>query len=396
MINTLGRFSLVYGELFALIGYLLLFFGYSGSGSMVAAVCGETPRTNTASRASLDRRFSQSGLLWVGLLLGLIGGAALIIYTIELGGPIQMIKYAGALRSGDAPVETPFAFLKNVSSLIFAASFVFYAMWKDFKGEQRHWLYSGLFMITFLLSMFLLFHMAGRLRFFSYIMIFPVAGMMIKGRLKVKTMVFGAVLSLLVVLFGKQVSHILVDPNTLSRKMDLIGSENHSVLASIMGEFAFPLATIANTVCYAVPHQIPYRFFIDFPLAIAYLVPKRLFNVTLPATANSLNGEQFGGPIPIDLISLGYFSAGGIGVVVLLLLFGACLRLADRLFENQNETVLEVFRVAWMFFLGFRIMYGDPVNSLKVGFYLVVGTGLLLFVGRRNRQGDELVVSRVV
>lgn len=394
MLNSLERFSLIYAELFALAGYLLLFFGYRGSGSIVSAICNEPDRSNISLQLHRNRFFSQSGLLGVGSLLGLAGGLSLIFYAAEIGGFIELIKYAGALRSGDSPIETRFGFLKNVSSLVFAASFIFYALWKDFKGKPRNWLHCGLFLVTFLMSLVLQFHMAGRLRFFSYIMIFPMVGMMIRGRLKARTTIFGLILSVVVILFGEQVSHLLLDPDTLNRKIVLLGSENYSVPASILSEFAFPLATVANTVCYAVPYQIPYRFFIDFPLAIAYLVPKRLFDINLPATSNSLNGDQFGGPIPIDLISLGYYSAGIIGVVILLLLFGAGLRLADGMFSNQNETVIEVFRVAWMFFLGFRIMYGDPVNSLKVGFYLVVGTVLLLLVRRLGTQRETTVQSR--
>jgi hypothetical protein len=266
-------------------------------------------------------------------------------------------------------------------------------MWKDFKGEKTTWLNCGLFLVTFLLSGILLFHAAGRLRFFSYIMTFPVAGMMIQGRLKARIIIFGLIFAALVTLFGEQIVHIMINPDAISRKMTLLGSENYSGFSTITSEFAFPLATIANTVCHAVPAQIPYRFFVDFPLAIAFLVPKRLFGIdNLPVTANSLNGDQFGGPIPIDLISFGYFSLGVIGVVILLLMFGASLRLADRIFANQNETVIEVFRVAWMFFLGFRVMYGDPVNSLKIGFYLVVGTILLLLTRRRSTTHPEIIV----
>lgn len=382
-----SKTSLLYAETFALMGYPLLFFGYSGASSIVTTMITGSNGGNASIKLETKSHFSKRRLFVVGSLLGLAGGISLVFYASQIGGLFSLIKYAGALRSGEPPIITQYSFLKNVSPLVLSASFIFYGLWKDYKEDRRVWLYRFLFFLTLLMSMTIMFHIAGRLRLFSYLMTFPMVNMAINGRFKVRSLVFGLVFAVLLILFGKQVFHLFVDPETLSRKMNLLRSENYSGLTAIIGEFSFPLAVIANTVCYAVPNQIPYRYFVDFPLAIIYLVPKRFFNIKdLPVTANSLNGLQFGGGIPIDLISLGYYSLGVLGVVILLLLFGATLRLMDRIFMNQNEFIVETFRVSWMFFLGFRIMYGDPVNSLKAGFYLVIGTVLLLYCRRRGSQ----------
>lgn len=394
--HTLEPISLVYGEIYALAGYLLLFFGYSGSGAIVSSICNGLSRARTVSDIDTSRTYSQKSLFICGTLLGLVGGASLLIYARELGGFIELIRLAGPMRSDNPPVITPYAFLKNISPLLLSSSFFYYALWKDFKKHHRTWLYCSLFFVTFLLSLVQLFHMAGRLGFVSYLITFPLVSMMIRGHLKIRPLIFGLGLAVFVILFGKQFAHIIIDPEAVSRKIVLLGSENFSVLVSILSEFAFPLASIANTVCFAVPYEVPYHLFVDFPLAIAYLIPKRIFHVNLPETADSFNFAQFNGPMPIDLISFGYYSGGVIGVVLLLLLFGATLRMADRLFSGRNETIIEVFRVAWMLFLGFRIMYGGPVISLKIGFYLVIGTALLLLVRRGKSQRESALNTRTV
>lgn len=384
--HTLEPISLVYGELYALAGYLLLFFGYSGSGGIVSSLCNGVGRVPIVAEIHGPRTYSEKALFISGTLLAVVGGSSLLIYARELGGFIELIRLAGPMRSDNPPIITPYAFLKNISPLLLSSSFFYYALWKDFKKHHRTWLYCSLFFVTFLLSLVQLFHMAGRLGFVSYLITFPLVSMMIRGRLKIRPLIFGLCLAVFVILFGKQFAHIIIDPGAFSRKIVLLESENFSVLVSILSEFAFPLGTIANTVCFAVPYEVPYHLFVDFPLAIAYLIPKRIFHVNLPETADSFNFIQFNGPIPIDLISFGYYSGGAIGVVLLLLAFGATLRMADRLFSGDNETIIEVFRVAWMIFLGFRIMYGGPVISLKIGFYLVIGTFLLLLIRRHGSQ----------
>ncbi|WP_041531313.1 hypothetical protein [Syntrophotalea carbinolica] len=392
--HTLEPIALVYGEIYALAGYLLLFFGYCGSGGMVSSLCNGFRRTDTLSDIDSPCAYSQKSLFICGTLLAVVGGSSLLIYARELGGFIELIRLAGPMRSDNPPVITPYAFLKNISPLLLSSSFFYYALWKDFKKPRRTWFYGSLFFVTFLLSLVQLFHMAGRLGFVSYVVTFPLVSMMIRGRLKIRPLLFGLGLAVFVILFGKQFAHIIIDPEAISRKILLLGSEKSSVLVSILSEFAFPLVSIANTVCFAVPYEVPYHLFVDFPLAIAYLVPKRIFHVNLPETADSFNFAQFNGPMPIDLISFGYYSGGVIGVVLQLLIFGATLRMADRLFSGRNETIIEVFRVAWMLFLGFRIMYGGPVISLKIGFYLVIGTALLLLCRRRDFQREAALNTR--
>ena len=51
---------------------------------------------------------------------------------------------------------------------------------------------------------------------------------------------------------------------------------------------------------------------------------------------------------------------------------------ADLVFQRFADPVVVVFRAAWALFLGFRVMYGDPQLTVNSGFYLFIGTLVLV------------------
>ena len=95
-----------------------------------------------------------------------------------------------------------------------------------------------------------------------------------------------------------------------------------------------------------------------------------------------VNSAIFGsfGTVPVDLFSLGYFSAGFGGAVIVSGLFGALLALFERAFPATSDPLGAILRVAWMFFLGLRVMYGDPQLIWFSGLHLIVITGVLLWL----------------
>ena len=106
-----------------------------------------------------------------------------------------------------------------------------------------------------------------------------------------------------------------------------------------------------------------------------------------------LLSDGVSGTVPVDLLSFGYYSAGVLGVVLVALVAGFLFALSEILFEGSMGAV---FRVSLAFFLGFRVMYGDPSLAVQNGFYLIMTTGLLLalgFVRRVLTRKSAYVVS---
>ena len=123
-------------------------------------------------------------------------------------------------------------------------------------------------------------------------------------------------------------------------------------------------------------------------------MPSRLLDLQLSDTVTMVNVAQLNAPIPVDLISFGYYSLGVPGVIIICILFGSLLRVFEILLPLNVHKVFVIFRFAWMVFLTFMIMYADPCNVIKTGFGLFVATPILFLLGRRgiifpkNRTSD--------
>jgi hypothetical protein len=372
-ITEMNDSSFVYVGLLALIGYGGIFLGYH-------------LRVGPAPLARLPEvkgpQFSDQYLLALGLFFACIGTSAFLIYASELGGLWHMLKYSGAYRSR-LDIKSNYAFLRNIAPLLLIASYLFYGAVRMAKTAGAARVRKILFLYAFLASLLLLYHQAGRLNLLMYMLIFPLVTIVEQNRIRWKTLALGAVLFLAIILFGKELFHIILDPQAVSRKVDALqqGGETKAI-SYVMFEFAFPALTLANTVGQAVPEVVPYRYFVDFWLALVSLLPNKLLDLESKTTVSMLNTRLFGqeGTIPVDLVSFGYFNLGTIGVLLTTLLFGVLLRLFERLLPTQGGPAVSIFRVAWILFLAFRVMYGDPEIALRPGFYLIFGT-LVLYGG---------------
>jgi hypothetical protein len=96
----------------------------------------------------------------------------------------------------------------------------------------------------------------------------------------------------------------------------------------------------------------------------------------MPETISMLNTVFFGreGTIPVDLVSFGYFSLGVPGVFLTTFFFGCLICLFEYLLPVRGGPGVRTLRVAWILFLAFRVMYGDPEIALRPGFYLIFST----------------------
>jgi hypothetical protein len=69
-----------------------------------------------------------------------------------------------------------------------------------------------------------------------------------------------------------------------------------------------------------------------------------------------------------------------VGLVAVAVLFGGLLAVFERLLPATAEPVGAILRVAWMFFVGLRVMYGDPQLVWFSGLHLLALFALLLWV----------------
>lgn len=381
--NSITETSYVYALLVAIAGYIALLIGYFSAGRDKGVEATGVRQVDQGQWRTEPRVYDVRFFV-AGCVLGLIGLIALGAYAHTIGGISFMIEYAAAFRTDTPPVITKYAFLKNVAPLTIVASYFFYGVWRG-SGARRLRAWSAVLLaITFIFSLVVLYHQSGRLHLLAYLLIFPMVSVLSGRRLKPAFVAMTIILFSVLVLLGKEIFHFFIDPHSLSAKIDYVLERPIVAMRDVILEFSFPYVTLANTIK-VVPTEIVYRWFIDVPVGIVSVVPDRIWPMHLPETVTTLNVRQFNAPIPVDLLSFGYFSLGLPGVLMTGFAYGVVMRLADRVLLSDVHPVVTIFRAAWMLFFMFNVMYGNPGHAITTSLPLFIATVVLIMIMRRHR-----------
>jgi hypothetical protein len=133
--------------------------------------------------------------------------------------------------------------------------------------------------------------------------------------------------------------------------------------------------------------------FLDIPLAIIYMVGVPLYRVfagippqDLPLSVAKVNtvsiiGTIGQGEIPVDLVTLGYFNAGVMGVIITAVFYGLLIGWMDLAFRAGRNSVIYTLRIAWIVFMAtVGLIYADPVNVFRDGLYLILPTSIVIML----------------
>ncbi len=365
--------AFVYASLLSLIGYLCILAGYTVARAFV----------KNAQKAVLPELLSLTGtgyLLTAGTLLLGISLVSLVVYVQSIGGVGNFFALAMVLRLDNPLFVSKLAFLKNVIPLALGSSFIFFALCSTpASGRVTRRLAAVLFVAAFLTSLATLFHQAGRLNLFTYLLTFPAARMVYRNRINKRYVVLGGLVFVFLVLFGKELFNYLVHPEAFFLQLRHVLNDASYTLNSLFVEYIFPTLDVANVI-QEVPAHAPFRWFSDLPLALLYLLPQRVIGFEPPPDVSQINTFLFNpssGGIPVDIVSFGYFSAGVVGILLTTFFFGVLLVLFERLLPMDERFLIVMFRVAWMLFVSYRVMYAQPNLVVRDGFQLIVSSCLL-------------------
>lgn len=365
--------AFAYASVLALIGYPFMLGGYWLAMRSYRAPTDDTPPV------------SRSYLWFAGVSIGLVGMTALLIYVRAVGGWVVFFVEAIALRSNSSVEGTAWAFLANVAPLVIGAMLLFYAL-RQYEGRGGWRSAATLLCVGFYLaSLALLFNQAGRAWFVAFLITVPLIRAVQRDRLRLTQVLLGGMLFALLIVFGRTFFQLLRDPTRLFEASR--GEEGIAGAArAIIWEFTFPVATLANVIR-SIPEHGGLRWFYDVPLAFVYLVPQRLTGVMHEPTVSMVNTAMFGadGGIPVDVLSLGYYSLLVPGVLLTAAGLGALLGLGERCFPASTDPVRAALRVSWILTLAFRVMYADPQLFWRAGLYLVITTLLVAAPGVLSR-----------
>ncbi|WP_102335490.1 O-antigen polymerase [Salimicrobium jeotgali] len=366
--NNIENGIFLYGSIISIVFYIFFVWGYYFFGKF------KINSKFIAFSHNFFDNFSNKRVLMVGTLLLVIGGGALLVYIQALGGLSQFLTLGSILRSNGDYIDSPFLFLKNVAPLLTVSAFIYYALYID--GRPRQFKYLLLFIIAFAGSLLILFHSAGRMSMFVFLVTFPIAHTIYKNNIKVSNLIIGLLLFFFIVTFGDQLMNATSGLNT-----NLEIKNFGETVGGIFEEFTFPFTNIANTVA-LFPVEYDYRYgFKDLLGGLENILPSAILDLStlIDETPSQLNTRIFNsnGTMPVDIITFGYMSFGIAGVMLTGLAFGVLTKSLESLFSHKKSLLACIFFTSWMIFISFRFMYGDPALAYESAFKLVIGTILL-------------------
>lgn len=381
----------LYGEILAILFYLTTITSYYFTNKL---------RFVSGLKRKSERIYSKinnSHFFRVSMMLYIIGGLSLVVYINIVGGFDEFLRVGSILRDNGDYIQHPLMFLKHFTSLLCVASFMFYSLIKESKGLTK-FLVVLLFLSAFFGGSLSVFHSSGRMQVFIFIITIPLAVMVYKNRLKVKTLLISLILFLFLVAFGDDLLNI---NNQQTIKVDKTAVE---IAGEIIQEFSFPYTNLGN-ILQVYPHSESFRGgVLDVVSAGMQLIPRRIisFDFLERESASDYNTSLYinkiTGEIPVDIVTFGYMSFGVAGVLLLAIFFGFFAKVVESMFWYTNSMIASVFYVSWMILFGFRVMYGDPEHFVYSSFRYFVAMVLIaiLVIAPRKRIVWSAKTSRAV
>ncbi|PIW31007.1 MAG: hypothetical protein COW30_00885 [Rhodospirillales bacterium CG15_BIG_FIL_POST_REV_8_21_14_020_66_15] len=320
-----------------------------------------------------SRAIPAGGLAVIGLVLGAMAALALTAYAFQFDGLRDMAQAGLDLRRGARSVR--WGALQVLAQIAFPAFLILAAAALRFDGWRRAVLAAAAAAIWAVAAVRLL-HVGGRLDTAGFL-VTPLLAWVFVARSRVTAMAVLAGLGALALFLAS------VDPAFFRDPVATAGTEAKQLTSAladnvlyILAYLGFPHITAAHALTVS-PGVIDFRWFIDIPLGVAYMLPNFTGVETLPPMILSLHVKLLPW-IPVDLFSFGYYSLGTLGVLIVFAAFGAVLALFDGWLTESPGWLGQALRAAWLFYLPFRLLYADPYAALQAGFGLIAGTVVIL------------------
>jgi len=300
------------------------------------------------------------------------------LYTQAYGGFIGLLEYSASIRSAIFHVENPLSFLRPFGGLALFASFGFFGLWLSRCRSLTVWL--GLF-FSIVFSLYLLYSWLGRIGFLVYLSTFFLGALLSRHQRPLVLLVGG----------GAVMFAIVIAAYYLSLWLNMKPAD--SLAAFLARELAFPFVSFFAQLDLG---EHLFRGFKDFIVAPVYLLPSSLWSqwvenvgqVNTAVIMGAQKGEQgVTGGIPVDLLTIGLMQAAMLGVAVVGVMFGALLRLIQRLLDviaNPGvRAVFEAYVALKIAVLG--IFYAQPALVISGNFDLLVAVAMIAIIIKAPR-----------
>ncbi len=288
--------------------------------------------------------FSGPSMWWFAYGCAIVCAIAIWAYSSQYGGVLPSIRNAGIIRAGGGRLllqqEGKLLFFKYLIPVGTFAVLGLLSLQLEY-GRPTKWLALSL---SSLMSMLGLVLMAGRGRIIAFVLSLAVFYFAVKGRsanIGVRKLILlsaGASLGFAFIVYGKILFASLAKEDPIGTFRSRIQYSN-SGLPTVVRNYENHFVSIEVALGYLASGAHP-RYLRDVVNLPAAVLPSRLFGIEKPEPISVLNtyliSGRYDSETPPGLIAFGLYSAGPIGVVVALSLFGALLALIDNNLERPG------------------------------------------------------------
>lgn len=293
---------------------------------------------------------------WVFLLLAFVTQFG---YTYSYGGFVGALDFSRLVRAGHDTPSNPLSFLKPFGSFAFLSAYIFFAL--TLSQSRRKWLHILGFILGTAASVYIMVSWLGRLT----MVLFPFTLVLI--------VLIGSHRNALRVLITGMVSVVaaLISLHAISQLFSIKATA--SIPAFLARELSAPF--VSFVAAFELPGFEP-RWFYDVLVAPAFLLPESLWmrwidnigslNTTLIVGAPK--GEAgVTGSIPMDLLTLGFWQGGVLGIVGVGLLFGIALRVLQRFLDRLPSSLLRTTAqsISIVYLIVRAVYYSEPAHFMS-------------------------------
>lgn len=328
--------------------------------------------SNEVSESDESNNNAYAFVLALGMLL--IGAVSDYLYIRVYGGYSNYMNYSGAIRSGVISVNNPFSFMIVFRSCLSFSSFLFLTQIK--KNGKIQIVNLTLFLVSFFLSLRVLYSNRGRLGFIIYFTVIFIY--IVSERKKISEFSFSLKTILKAMLF------IMIFVIALYFSGELLNRNiSENIISQINKEISFIYADFI--VIIKNSGEVMSRYFTDTILFLIYLLPTSIwrnkFGITTASSDLTLlasgfrkgEGGQYG-EMPIDFISLSYIQLGVIGIfiipIVYALLFSIICKRVNKVKDKKIRLMISIYVTLY---IGVEtIFYADPQHIIYRIFSLII------------------------
>lgn len=327
----------------------------------------------TIYKARMVDYVDRNDLIWQTAIISfLIGVVADFLYCRAYGGYLGYLKYSAYVRSGVTDmIANKWSFLIVFRKCIVISSYVFFAQIK--KNGVFRISRALLFVVSFVMSLMVLFANKGRISLVVYLVVFPLSRWLYKKKLEYIRFKHLATIG---VLGGVVLACFMYISEKMGRASEF------SMAETLITEVSFCFSNFKVLTDNINIEDV--RLFVDIIAYPLFLLPSSLWSRIVSNTASDMMtiyvwGSRKGvgdvyGEVPIDAISLGYFQFGIIGVCISAILAGIVsailYKLVDKI-SDDNTRIIIITYISIDIILR-SLMYADSYNIVQRIFPLIV------------------------